>query len=115
MRSWSTIAACARIRIAPGCFSATVARWSPIGGIPRPRGRVAAARRPPRAGGDQDGEAVPLREREPGLGGVAVDGDLLRPRVELDAAGAELQAPLRLLHGPLRQVEPRQRHEPVAG
>ena len=36
MRSWSTIAACARIRIAPGWRSATVARCSPIGGMPRP-------------------------------------------------------------------------------
>ena len=36
MRSWSTIAACARIRIAPGWRAATVARCSPIGGMPRP-------------------------------------------------------------------------------
>ena len=102
MRSWSTIAAWARIRIAPGCRC-------------RHLRQVLADRRHAAAGVDQHRQAVLLGQREHRVEPVVVDGELLGARVQLDAAGAEREAAARLVDRALVEVEPGQRHEQAVG
>ena len=70
-------------------------------------------RRQPAPGVDQDRD-VPLGgEREHRREPLVVEQELLRPRVQLDPARAEVEAARRLLHRPLVEREPHERDQPA--
>ena len=72
-------------------------------------------RRQAAAGVDEDRDAALGREREHRDEALVVREELLRARMELDPAGAEVEAAPRLLERALVEVEPDERDEPPFG
>ena len=72
-------------------------------------------RRQAAAGVDQDRDAALGGEREDGGEPLVVEQELLRARMELDPAGAEVEAAVRLLDRPLVEREPHERDQPALG
>ena len=68
-------------------------------------------RRQAAAGVDEDRDAALGREREDGREPLVVEQELLGARMELDPAGAEVEAAARLLDRPLVEREPHERDE----
>ena len=64
---------------------------------------------------DEDGDAPLGGEREDRLEPLVVQEEALRPRVELDPARPQIEAPCRLLDRLLRQVEPDEGDEEALG
>ena len=90
----------AMISCASGYASTSRCRWSPIGGRPRPPWIRIGTRR---------SAASSKTGREP----LVVEQELLRARMELDAAGAQVEAAPRLLDRPLVEREPDERDHPA--
>ena len=79
--------------------------------IDEPR-ELAGDRRQPSPAVDQD-RHPPLRgEREDRAEALVLEEEALRARVQLDPAGAGIEAPLRLLDRVLAEVEPDERDQP---
>ena len=72
-------------------------------------------RRQPAPAVDEDRHAPLRREREHRLQPLVGEEKALRPRMELDAARAAVEAALGLLDGALGEVEADERDEPAAG
>ena len=96
----SAMPACAMISCASGYASTSRCRWS------RDRRQAAAAV-------DEDRHAALGRQREDGREPLVVEEELLRARMELDPARAEVEAASRLLDRPLVEREPDERDEPA--
>ena len=77
------------------------------------RGEVVADRRQAAAAVDQDRDVALDREREDVVEALVAERELLRPWMELDPAGAEVEAAGRLLDRPLVEVEADERDDPV--
>ena len=71
-------------------------------------------RRQAASGVNEDRHAALGREREDRHEALVLGNELLRARMELDAAGAEVEAARRLLERPLVEVEPHERDEAAA-
>ena len=84
--------------------------------VDEPRERV-RDRRQAAAAVDQDRHLPIGRQLEDRREPLVVEQEALRARVQLDAAGAEVEAARRLLDRPLGEVEPHERHQrpPLAG
>jgi type II secretory pathway component PulL len=76
---------------------------------------VVGDRRQPAAGVDEDRHAALGGDREDGRETVVVEQELLRARMELDAAGAAVEAALCLLDRALGQVEADKRNQSPLG
>ena len=77
------------------------------------RGEVVADRRQPAAAVDQDRDVALDRQCEDVVEPLVTEREALRPGVELDPAGAEVEAAGRLLDRPLVEVEADEREDPV--
>ena len=62
---------------------------------------------------DQDRDVALDRERKDGIEPLVADGKLLRARMKLDPAGAQVETADRLLDRPFLEVEPHERDDPV--
>src|SRR4029077_17585083 len=69
-------------------------------------------RRQTATGVDEDRDATLRREREDGGKSLVVEQELLRARVQLDPAGAEVEAAARFLDRSLVEREPDERGQP---
>ena len=92
---------CAMISVAPGWRSTSPRSPSAIGGRPRPPWIRIGTRA---LGGEREHRLEPRVAR----------GELLRARMQLDPAGAEVEAARRLLDRRLVQVEADERDQPAA-
>ena len=78
------------------------------------RGEVVADRRQAAAAVDQDRDVALDGEREDGVEPLVADRELLRARMELDPAGAEVEARgSASSSGPLVEIEPHERDDPA--
>ena len=75
--------------------------------------QVIADRREAAAAVDQDRDVALDGEREDVVEAPVTDRELLGARMELDPAGAEIEAADRLLDRPLLEVEPDERDDPI--
>jgi hypothetical protein len=84
----------------------------PLVAVHQPGQRV-RDRRQPAAAVDQDRHLPVGRQLEDRREAIVVEQELLRPRMELDPARAEVEAAHRLLDRPLAEVEPDEGGEPA--
>ena len=98
----SEMPACARIRRIPGCLPVASTAWRPSAGMPRPACTSTGRRRS--SASANTGREVRVVERE-----------LLRARMELDAARAAVERPLRLRDRVAVRVEAAEREQPSVG